>query len=174
MQRQLRYQYCAANKLQVSFSRCSNAVKNAVFRSFCTPMHALQLWCKFRKSCMQIDCMWPINLDGELYTTCLGERVLVATRFNVTYQPLRLCYKKTCRPAWFSKGAENLTTCFQSIEEIMNIFIRSSRDPMEKRQTWGGDPRLKTIALDERLQTTACEPSNPWSHFIWPTKLVCQ
>ena len=53
IQRQLRYQYCAANKLRASFSRCSNAVKNVLFRSFCTPMHASQLWCNFRKSCMQ-------------------------------------------------------------------------------------------------------------------------
>jgi len=30
-QRQLRYQYCAANKLRASFSRCSNAVKNGTW-----------------------------------------------------------------------------------------------------------------------------------------------
>jgi len=53
IQRQLRYQYCAANKLRASFSRCSNAVKNVLFCSFCTPMYASQLWCNFRKSCMQ-------------------------------------------------------------------------------------------------------------------------
>ena len=53
IQRQLRYQYCAANKLRASFSRCWNAVKNVLFRSFCTPMYASQLWCNFRKSCMQ-------------------------------------------------------------------------------------------------------------------------
>jgi len=53
IQRQLRYQYCAANKLRASFSRCSNTVKNVLFRSFCTPMYASQLWCNFRKSCMQ-------------------------------------------------------------------------------------------------------------------------
>ena len=37
-----------------------------------------------------------------------GERVLVATRFNVTFLPLRRCYEntRTC----FSKDAENLTT----------------------------------------------------------------
>jgi len=35
------------------FSRCSNAVKNVLFRSFCTPMYASQLWWNFRKSCMQ-------------------------------------------------------------------------------------------------------------------------
>ena len=40
IQRQQRcYQYCAANKLQTFFSRCSNAVKNVLFRSFCTPMY---------------------------------------------------------------------------------------------------------------------------------------
>jgi len=31
----------------------------------------------------------PIILDAELYTTCPGERVLVAIRFNVTFLPLR-------------------------------------------------------------------------------------
>jgi len=53
IQRQLQYQYCAANKLRASFSRCSHAVKNLFFRSFCTPTYALQLWCNFRKPCMQ-------------------------------------------------------------------------------------------------------------------------
>jgi len=40
IQRPLRYQYCAANKLRASFSRCSNPVKHVLFRSFCTPMYA--------------------------------------------------------------------------------------------------------------------------------------
>jgi len=54
------------------------------------------------------DCGWHIILDAEFYKTCPGERVLVATRFNVTFLPLRLCYEstRTC----FSKDAENLTT----------------------------------------------------------------
>ena len=54
------------------------------------------------------DCVWHIILDAGLYTTCPGERVLVATKFNVTFLPLRLCYvnTRTC----FSKDAENLTT----------------------------------------------------------------
>jgi len=86
IQRQLRYQYCAANKLRASFSRCSNAVKNVLFRSFCTPMYPSQLWCNFRKSRMQ-RLGWHIIFDAELYTTCPGERVLVATKFNVTFQP---------------------------------------------------------------------------------------
>jgi len=40
---------CAANKLWVYFSWCSNAVKNVLFYSFCTTM----LWCNFRKESMQ-------------------------------------------------------------------------------------------------------------------------
>ena len=39
-------------------------------------------------------CVWSIILDAELYTTCPGERMLVAIRFNATFLPLRPCYKK--------------------------------------------------------------------------------
>ena len=54
------------------------------------------------------DCVWHIILDAELHTTCPGERVLVTTRFNITFLPLRRCYEstRTC----FSEDAENLTT----------------------------------------------------------------
>jgi len=54
------------------------------------------------------DCGWHIILVEKLYTTCPGERVLVATKFNVTFLLLRLCYVNTS--TCFSKGAENLTT----------------------------------------------------------------
>jgi len=54
------------------------------------------------------DCVWYIILDAELYTTCPGERVLVAIRCNVTFLPLRLCYENTHTCCW--KVAENLTT----------------------------------------------------------------
>jgi len=54
------------------------------------------------------DCVWPIILDAEFYATCPGERVLLATRFNVTFLPLRLRYEKT--RSCFSNDAENLTT----------------------------------------------------------------
>jgi len=43
IQRQLRYQYFAANKVQAFFPQCSNVVKNVLFRSFCT-----SLYCIFR------------------------------------------------------------------------------------------------------------------------------
>jgi len=54
------------------------------------------------------DCGWHIILVAELYTTSPGERVLAATKFNVTFLPLRLCYVNTS--TCFSKDAENLTT----------------------------------------------------------------
>jgi len=44
IQRQLRYQYCAAKKLRASFP-LFKCIKNVLFRSFCTPMYASQLWC---------------------------------------------------------------------------------------------------------------------------------
>jgi len=105
--RQLRYQYCAANKLRASFSRCSNAVKTYFFVPSVRPcMHLNYGVISGSHACR--DCMWHILLDAGLYTTCPGERVLVTTRFNVIFLPLGLCYEntRTC----FSKDAENLTT----------------------------------------------------------------
>jgi len=57
---------------------------------------------------MHAEFVWHTILDSELYTTCPGERVLVATRFNLTILPLRLCNEKT--RTCFSKDAENLRT----------------------------------------------------------------
>ena len=54
------------------------------------------------------DCRWHIILVADLYTTCPGEQVLAATKFNVTFLPLKLCYVNTS--TCFSKDAENLTT----------------------------------------------------------------
>jgi len=65
------------------FSRCSNAVKNVLFCSFCTPMYASQLWCNFRKSYMQ-TLRVAYNLGCRaLYTTCPGERLLVVMTHQV-------------------------------------------------------------------------------------------
>jgi len=88
IQSQLRYQYCAANKLRFSFSRCSNAVKNVFFRSFCTPMYASQSWCYFRKCCMQ-RLRVAYNFGCKALYILPGERVLVVVRFNITFLHLR-------------------------------------------------------------------------------------
>ena len=69
------------------------------------------------------DCVWHIILDAELYTTCPGERVLVATRTNVTFLPLRLWYVNTS--TCFSKDAENLTTYGYVLWCSLIVRIRS-------------------------------------------------
>jgi len=38
---------------------------------------------KYRKVNACKDCVWPIILDAELYTTCPGERVLVVMTHQV-------------------------------------------------------------------------------------------
>jgi len=50
IQRQMRYQYEAVNKLRASYSRCSNAVKNVLIRSFVGPCMRNNYWCDFRKA----------------------------------------------------------------------------------------------------------------------------
>ena len=73
------------------------------------------------------DCGWHIILVGELYTTCPGERVLVTTKLNVTFLPLRLCYVNTS--SCLSKDAENLTTygyvlwCSQIFVPYSSLFF---------------------------------------------------
>jgi len=107
IQRQLQYQYCAANKLRASFSVVQMQLRTYFIVPFVHPcMHLNYGVISGRHACR--DCVWHIILVAEIYTTYPGEQVLVATRFNVTFLPLRLSYEntRTC----FSKDAENLTT----------------------------------------------------------------
>ena len=121
IQRQLRYQHCAANKLRVSFSRCLNAVKNVLFRSLCTPMYASHYGViSERYACR--DCVWLTILNAELYTTCPEERVLVAIGFNVTFPHLKHWCENTSPCFW--KDAEGLKTygCVLWCSQI--VYIR--------------------------------------------------
>ena len=107
IQRQLRYQYCAANNLRASFSRCSKAVKMCVYVPSIRPwMYHNYGFTSGRHTC--IDCMWPIILLAGLYTTCRNEGVLVVIRFNVAFLPLRPCCEKMCTS--FFNDEESLTT----------------------------------------------------------------
>ena len=45
--------YCAENKLRGTFDQCSPAVKNPLFRAYCMPMYACQLWSKYTKISMK-------------------------------------------------------------------------------------------------------------------------
>ena len=53
IQRQVKSLYCAANKLRGTFDQCSTAVKNALFRAYCMPMYACQLWNKYTQTSMK-------------------------------------------------------------------------------------------------------------------------
>ena len=52
IQRQVKSLYCAANKLRGPFDQCSPAVKT-LFRAYCTPMYACQLWSKHTQTSMK-------------------------------------------------------------------------------------------------------------------------
>jgi len=70
------------------FPDVQTQLKMYFFVPFVRPcMHLNYVVISGRYSCS--DCVWPIILDAELYTTCLGERVLVVIRFNATFLPLR-------------------------------------------------------------------------------------
>jgi len=81
--------------------------KNVLFRSFCTPMYASQLWCNFRKSCMQrlrvafnFRCRALYNLPWRASVSSHLVQCNIPT-FGLCYENTRTC---------FSKDAENLTT----------------------------------------------------------------
>jgi len=103
IQRQLRYRYCVANKPRASFSRCSNAVKNVLFCSVCTPMYASQLWCYFRKSCMQrlrvaynFGCRALYNLPWRASVSSHQVQCSIPT-FEVLLRKYKYLFLERCR-----------------------------------------------------------------------------
>ena len=56
LQRQVKSLYCAANKLRGTFDQCTPAVKNTLFRAYCMPMYAYQLWNKYTQISMKRLC----------------------------------------------------------------------------------------------------------------------
>ena len=81
-----------------------NCDKNIVQQTSCEPLSPdvqmqlkMYFFVPFVRPCMRHnyggiseihackDCLWRIILDAELYTTCPGERVLVATTHQVQY-----------------------------------------------------------------------------------------
>ena len=90
--RQLRYQYCVANKLRSSFSRWTVAVKTCVFvRSVlrCIHPHCGVILRKLQCS----GCVWPTTLAAGLSITCRRGRVLVATKFIAAFPLLMPCWE---------------------------------------------------------------------------------
>jgi len=112
IQRQLRYQYCVANKLRATFSQCSNAFKNVLFVPFVCPcMHHKYGVISGSHACR--ECVWPIILGAGLCTTCHGQQVLLVIRFNATFLSLRPYCTKMC-------------TCFlKDVEKSNNVWLHA-------------------------------------------------
>jgi len=53
IQRPVKSLFCAANKLRGTFDQCTPAVKNTLFRAYCMPMYACQLWRKYTQTSMK-------------------------------------------------------------------------------------------------------------------------
>jgi len=56
IQRQVKSLYCAAIKLRGTLDQCSSAVKSTLFRAYCMPMYACQLWSKYSQNRMKGWC----------------------------------------------------------------------------------------------------------------------
>ena len=52
---QVRSIYCIANMLRTRFFKCSVNIKNILFRSFCSPIYGIYLWCRY--SAPSINCL---------------------------------------------------------------------------------------------------------------------
>jgi len=53
IQRQVKSLYCDTNKLRSTFDQCSPAVKSALFRAYCMPIYACQLWSTYTQTSMK-------------------------------------------------------------------------------------------------------------------------
>ena len=81
-----------------------------------------------RRGCKpSTDCLGLITLVAGHCTTYHGERVLVVTRFNITFLPLRLYWDKMC--TCFSKDAESLITYGCALWCSQIVCIRTSSLP---------------------------------------------
>jgi len=90
IQRQVKSLYCAANKLRGTFDQCSTAVKNTLFRAYCMPMYACQLWSKYTRPVWSAYVL-HITMPIELCITYPEMWVFAHTRLAIVSEPLMLC-----------------------------------------------------------------------------------
>ena len=85
-------------------SLCSNVVKKVLCRSFCPSIYASQLWCNFRKSCMQrlrvaydfgcrALCNLPWRASVSTHQVQCNIRTFEALLWKYTYLFLKRCRK---------------------------------------------------------------------------------
>ena len=76
IQRQLRYQYGAANKLRASFFRCLNAVKNVLFLFFLYAHVCIKIMVLFQEVTMQtaeIVCGLQFSMQSSIQPALQSE-----------------------------------------------------------------------------------------------------
>jgi len=76
------------------------------------------------------DCVWPTTLGAGLGTACRGERVLLTTRFNVTFLPSR-------------PYSKNVYMFFERCTKSNNIWVRA----LTQADCWYSFFKLWTIQL---------------------------
>jgi len=127
IQRQLRQKFCAANKLRACFSRCSNAVKNVHFRSFCTPcMHRNYGVISGSHACKDCVCRVAYNFGYKaLYNLPWRRSASSHDSFNVTFLHLRHYLRKNmhlflerCR-----RSNNVMVACFDAVRLFIFFFI---------------------------------------------------
>jgi len=106
IQRQVKSLYCAANKLRGTFDQCSPAVKNTLFRAYCMPMYACQLWSKYTQTSMKrlraaysnayrIMYYIPRNVSVRPHQVSLCVRIFDAVLRNNLYRFFMRCASVT-------------------------------------------------------------------------------
>jgi len=105
----MRYQYCAANKLQ----RFRNVqMQEKCTFSFLVYVHVcITIMVEFQEVNAGRDCVWSTILGAGLHTTCRGERVLLVIMVQCNILPSTPKLRKNVYILYFLKDAESLTTC---------------------------------------------------------------
>jgi len=112
IQRQVKSLYCAANKLRGTFDQCFPAVKNALFRAYCMPMYACQLWSKYTQTSM-------MRLRAAYNN---AYRIMHYIPRNVSFRPHQVSH---CVRTFDAVLRNNLHWFFKRCTYSSNFFIRS-------------------------------------------------
>ncbi len=99
--RQCRSMYAQANILARKFNMCSEGVKLALFRSYCTSFYTAQLWSRFKKASLkklQVAYNDAMRILLKRPRWCSANEMFVAARVSTFHAVLRnQMYKFICR-----------------------------------------------------------------------------
>jgi len=112
IQRQVKSLWCAANKLKGTFDEWSPAVKNTLFRAYCMPMYACQLWSKYMQTSMK---RLRVAYNNAYWIMHYIPR-------NVSVRPHQVSH---CVKTFDAVLRNNLYRFFMQCTSSSNFFIRS-------------------------------------------------